>query len=465
MFKVIAGYSIVFFLLIPLTDLFALDTLKIVNGKEDYLVDGPFMQLLVDKSKKLTINDVSSPAFSAQFKNKGPEYPREDLDAAYWTRFYVRNESDYNKWLLEIVDPHINHIEIYMEDSSGNFIKSTTGNYLPFLHREYIHKNFVYDLNVPPSHSGFRKYYVRMESENTFALFYNIRSNRYFGRYALNEYYLLGMYYGMILVMALYNLLMFFTFREKAYIFYVLYVLTGGMMSLLEDGTGFEYIWPSHPGVNQWIYIFAPILFLIFFTLYAKSFLEVRRQDERLNKIINISLILYFCYLLIDLFISPKPPVFAVFIIPFVIMFIAAIMVFLKGYRPARYFIVGYSFVIISFFLYLLRINGLLGPGDPLSVYVFNYGLIFEIVIFSVAMSDRVRIIKMEKESAQKKMIEQLVENEKLIDKTNKELETKVEARTMEINKKSKDITDSITYAKRLQEAILPDERIAGMIL
>jgi two-component system, sensor histidine kinase LadS len=253
--------------------------------------------------------------------------------------------------------------------------------------------------------------------------------------------------------------------REKSYIFYVLYVLTGGMMSLLEDGTGFEYLWPEHPDVNRWIYIFTPFLFLVFFTFYAKTFLEIKRQAPRLNKIIDITLILYFSYLVIDEYISGKPAVFVIFMIPFMVMYFAAIMVFRKGYRPARYFIVGYSFVIISFILYLLRTKGLLGPSNPFSVYAFNYGLIFEIVIFSFALSDRVKIIRKEHEEGQKKIIEQLKENEKLKDKVTKELESKVQERTQELNKKNKDITDSITYAKRIQEAILPDENLASNVL
>jgi two-component system, sensor histidine kinase LadS len=467
MFKGIVGCIAVFFLFIPLADLFALDTLKIIKGKETYVVDGVYMEVLEDTSQKWTIKDVTSSPVVGLFKEKGKAFlHNQNVDPAFWVRFYLKNESaDYSKWLLEIVDPHINYVEIYMQDSSGNLIKNQTGNYLPFLQRGYHHKNFVYDIDVPSGHSKVKTFYVRMKSDNSFAFVYNIRSNRYFDKYALNEYYLLGMYYGMILIMALYNLLMYLSVRERPYILYVLYVLTGAMMSLLEDGTGFEYLWPSYPEVNKWIYIFTPLLFLFLFSLYAKSFLEVSRNAPRLNKIINVSLVLYFCYLLIDLFISPKPAVFVVFMIPFIIMYIAAIMIFIKGYRPARYFIVGYSFIILSFFLYLLRINGLLGPGDPLTVYAFNYGLIFEIVIFSLAMSDRVRIIKMEKDAAQKKIIEHLVENEKLIDKAKKELESKVEERTQEINKKNKDITDSITYAKRLQEAILPDERFAEMIL
>jgi serine phosphatase RsbU (regulator of sigma subunit) len=444
---------------------FASDTLKIVTDHQDYSVDQKYIQVLEDKTRKLTFKEILS-SDSLFIDCPATLTHTENFNSAYWLKFHLKNKSsNSHKWVIEIFDPHINYLELYMPDEQGKYVLHKAGNYEPYEIREYHHKNFVFDIDIPTNSNETKVFYVRMVSGGAVSLFNKIRTNDYFQRYALNEYYLLGMYYGMIIIMALYNFLMFLSVKEKSYIFYVLYVLTGGLVSLLEDGTGFEHLWPDYPDINRWIYIFTPFLFLVLFTFYAKTFLEIKRQAPKLNKIIDISLILYFTYLVIDVYISGKPAVFAIFMIPFMIMYFAAIMVFQKGYRPARYFILGYSFVIISFILYLLRTKGLLGPGDPFSVYAFNYGLIFEIVIFSFALSDRVRIIRKEREEAQKKIIEQLQENEKLKDRVTKELESKVQERTKELNKKNKDITDSITYAKRIQEAILPDEDLVRKIL
>jgi two-component system, sensor histidine kinase LadS len=443
----------------------ATDTIKIVREKQEYMINQKYFKILEDKTRKLTFKEIL--LADSSFINCPPNLSHtENFNSAYWLKIYFKNESAaHNKYIIESFDPHINYLELYLQNNQGDFILHKAGNYEPYNNREYHHKNFVYDIDLPGDTSLTKVIYIRMVADRSLFLYTRIASNEFFLHYALNEYYLLGMYYGMILIMALYNFLMFLSVREKSYIFYVLYVLTGGMMSLLEDGTGFQYLWPEHPDLNRWIYIFTPFLFLVFFTFYGKTFLEIKRQAPKLNKIIDISLILYFSYLVIDVYISGKPAVFAIFMIPFMIMYFAAIMVFRKGYRPARYFILGYSFVIISFILYLLRTKGLLGPGDAFSVYAFNYGLIFEIVIFSLALSDRVRIIRKEREEAQKKMIDQLQENEKLKDKVNKELESKVQERTRELNKKNKDITDSITYAKRIQEAILPDQTLLNKTL
>jgi len=63
-----------------------------------------------------------------------------------------------------------------------------------------------------------------MESENFASHFqHTYAANCYFDRYALNEYYLLGMYYGMIPNHGTaHHLYVFFLVKEKTYIFYVL---------------------------------------------------------------------------------------------------------------------------------------------------------------------------------------------------------------------------------------------------
>jgi two-component system, sensor histidine kinase LadS len=80
-------------------------------------------------------------------------------------------------------------------------------------------------------------------------------------------------------------------------------------------------------------------------------------------------------------------------------------------------------------------------------LYSFNIGLVFEIVILSFALGDRIRIIKMEREKAlvekqetQARIIEQLRENEKLKDKVNRELEDKVAERTFELKEKNQQL-------------------------
>jgi len=102
---------------------------------------------------------------------------------------------------------------------------------------------------------------------------------------------------------------------------------------------------------------------------------------------------------------------------------------------------------------------------------------ILQILIFSLGLARKLRLDAQEKKIAQKRIIDQLTENEKLKDKVNRELEQKVRERTREISEQKEEIeaqrdeieaqrdlvfaskeeiTDSITYAQRIQAAVLP---------
>lgn len=64
------------------------------------------------------------------------------------------------------------------------------------------------------------------------------------------------------------------------------------------------------------------------------------------------------------------------------------------------------------------------------------------------------------KEALQQQLIGQLRENEELQNKVNRELEEKVKERTLEIEQQKKNITDSINYARTIQDSLLPNNAV-----
>ncbi|MCE3278399.1 MAG: protein serine/threonine phosphatase [Bacteroidetes bacterium] len=95
-----------------------------------------------------------------------------------------------------------------------------------------------------------------------------------------------------------------------------------------------------------------------------------------------------------------------------------------------------------------------------------QFGSSVEAVLFSFALANRINILKKENIQNQTEIIRHLKENELLQTKVTRELENKVEERTTEINfqkkiieQRNRDIVESIRYAKRIQEAILPEKQ------
>ena len=79
----------------------------------------------------------------------------------------------------------------------------------------YGHKNFL--VNLDNTRTGIGTYYIRVKSSQAASVLIVLRNVRWFVHYAIDEYLVFGLFYGMIAVFGFYNLLMFIAIRQKQY--------------------------------------------------------------------------------------------------------------------------------------------------------------------------------------------------------------------------------------------------------
>lgn len=435
----------------------------LTDDTKDIEIGKDFIKVFEDTSAQLIITDIIADSSGSLFNEFNKiKFPHNKITAsAYWIKFTIKNSTNQSKnWLIEVLDPHIDNLSFYSPDKFGVYDSQWAGYDKPFDKRNYQHKNFLFDISLAPKEV--KTFYLRIQSTRKVGFFFKIRTNKYFTYYSLNEYYLLGIYYGILAIMAIYNLLIFFSIRERVYIYYVLYVLSCALVSFLEDGTGFQYLWSNSPKTSILLESSARLLLVTFFYLYSHTFLNLNRFLPKFNNIIFGSVIVFIAFYITERFHQLHQVSDYLFIIPFILIYISSFVVLKKGYRPSRYFVFGYSIVFISIIVILLRQNGIIQNNlqnafiDKIIVYALNIGIIIEIVILSRALGERIKFMKLDRERAQKRIIEQLTVNDRLKDKVNRELEEKVSERTQELNQKNQAIIDSINYAKRIQETVLP---------
>ncbi|HJP62350.1 MAG TPA: 7TM diverse intracellular signaling domain-containing protein, partial [Mucilaginibacter sp.] len=122
--------------------------------------------------------------------------------------------------------------------------------------------------------------------------------------------------------------------------------------------------------------------------------------------------------------------------VPLCIAFFTGIYILIKGYRPARFFVLGYSFLFTGFVMKLLITLGQINLG-AVSYYSLSICFILEMVFLALALSDEVRILKRQKEKAQRGVIKQLMAIQKLKESANTRLEEQVKERTHEVLEKA----------------------------
>lgn len=462
MVKHLRNVTLLVFLLFNVCSVFALETFTGYYKQGNFLLNGKNFEVLKDTSHSYSLQDVIRPGMDSLFKHNPPGLAHgiDETKATYWMRFRINSsDPEENKWILEFPDLHIDHLELYQVEKDGNIISYPPVGYTyAFGKRAYPHKNFVYDIlldTVP------KTFYVKVRSSRHNALIALLRSNKYFAYYSLNEYYLLGIFYGIMAIMAIYNLLLAFSFKEKNYLFYVIYVVVCVFTSFAEDGTGFQYLWPEHPAINDFLSTYSPIMLLLSFSIYSKNFLQLRYNLPRVNKFLNFTIIVSLLTFALNQLFWHRDWNFPFYVIPFTIIYLSAILCLKNGYYIARFFLLGYSFMFVGLVLLIIRMVGLSHNNNFVLVYSFNIGLVFEIVILSIALSDRIKNIRYEKEKAlienqeaQKKMIVQLQENQRLKDNLNKELEAQVAIRTQELKEANEELEDALEELKIKTEEI-----------
>ncbi|MDN5288673.1 MAG: chromosome partitioning protein ParA [Mucilaginibacter sp.] len=409
-----------------------------------------------DTTGNFTFNQVKATAITDKFTvNQEPTPVTQRPNSAYWYRVKIgKNTNTKNNWLLEFFDQTIDSITVYSPDAKNNYTATYLGSRHPFTARFYQHKNL--SINISPNADGDGVYYIRIKSNHSVNIIMVLRSVSRFISYALDEYFFFGVFYGMILVFGLYNFMMFIAMRQVQYLYYIAYNISIGLYEMCADGIAYQYIWPSFPLWNQYAYGIALFAASIFAVLFTQSLLNLKINAPRLNKAIRWIIVARCLYFLACIFINNCWFNYKIIeFIPLSLAFYAGCYTLFTGYKPARFFVIGYAFLLVGFIIKsCIALNMWWLPVTEFDYYSLSICFIMEMLFISFAIGDKVRILKNEKDDAQQHIIAQMKQNEELKDILNKRLEEQVQERTKELVEKSSMIAEQNEELKSVNELL-----------
>jgi hypothetical protein len=414
----------------------------ILNDDMDEVVFMPYeLNYLMDSTNQLTLADVASAARANDFRTHAA-YQNKDFrtNTSYWIRMSITLDPKTEKvWLLEFYDQTIDEIEVFVPTDHG-YKEVTLGDSRPFSQRLFRHKNF----EVPIEESSEpRFYYFRIQSHEFADLRIALRSVNRFIFYSLNEYFLFGTFYGMIIIISLYNFLIFLAIREIKNIYYIIYILSVAAYAMSLDGIGFQYLWPNHPEWNDYAAGITLYSLIVWALIFTRRFLNTKGRASFLDRALQAMIVARTIQFVIELFFFPNLLIYRNHdIIPLSLIFYTAIQVWRNGYKPARFFVIAYGILFVGFFLRtLVHFNVL--PFTTISHYSLHFSFVLEMLFLTMALGDRVRILKDNRDRAMRRIIYQHEENMKLKDQVNRELEQKVGERTHELDQKNSELQES----------------------
>lgn len=361
----------------------------------------PSLYIIKDNEKALSIEDITSNDFSNQFIRSDHITQKGGFfEAAKWTRIEIENHSDQEDWLLEFAFPLIYYINIFVADEYGIKELEEAGADFPFHQRKINHRNFIFNLEIE---AGSRQtYYMLVHGGGDLHPPINIWETNAFIEKLQSEFILLGLIYGMIAVMILYNLFLYFSLRLKSYLYYVFAIFCTIMGQLSINGFSFQYFWSNYP---EWNLISAPFWVssaCIFILIFTRRFLDVDQYLPRF-KYILYTLICFNLLVILTLFISHYTAL-NLMLLSTVSTFSTVVTVgficLKRGAHQARFFIVGWLIFLGGVFVTILERAAVL-PFSIFTEYAGQVSLAVEVVLLSLALADKINIMRAEKEQAE----------------------------------------------------------------
>lgn len=395
------------FLLIYLSPLFSEENIVLNDSIEKYSI-GLNLEILEDTEKIINIDNINNPEVSALFRKNEETAPNLGIsNSRFWIKFTIQNSSKIGKWFLEIPNPHIHIINLYIPKKGGKFEIIKGGNILPFFERKIETEGFSYELALENEPSTF---YLELEnSHDALVVPVNISTSNIFYNNIILTYSAYGAYYGVMIAMLLYNVFIYITIRDKTYLFYSLYIIFFTIHVLKDNGLAYRFLWPDSPEWNRISFAFTIPLANVSANHFVQNFLEADKNSKGLYITLLISKIIIILsavlgYFLLDL--STNIEIVTIEAgINTIFLFIIGIIAFIKNINSAGFFLIAWSPLLIGGLSTILMNFDVL-PYNLFTAYSIPIGTALESILLSISLANRIRIIKSEKEEAQNKLIE-----------------------------------------------------------
>lgn len=436
------------------------ESIRITDLKKKLLI-GNSIEYIEDKENALDIKDViTNNTFS---KSSSSVLNFGTTKSTYWLKISAKNLSG-EKIYLEIQNPLIDFAQIYI--IKGNTIEHTytVDENEIFSKRPFLDKNIIFDVAAEKDTST-KTVYLKVRSSEHLSLPIFFSSINNIIEYQ-NDYNLLfGIYIGIILAMFFYNLFLYTSIKDSSYLYYITYIICVGLAQVSLKGYSFEYIFPNIPFLaNRSALIFSSFTG-IFALLFIRNFLLTKTFTPKLDRILLSIMGIYVLSLALAILDFKRMSCVLIDIgglsASSVIIY-TCIRIINLGYNPAKYFLYSWSLFLASILIFVFKDFGLIS-FNIITDNIIEIGSALEVTVLSLALADRINILKKEKEESQAQALDALLQNELIIRNQNIVLENRVEERTKKLKFINEELSNTLSELKQTQSQLVNSEKMASL--
>jgi signal transduction histidine kinase/CheY-like chemotaxis protein len=339
-------------------------------------------------------------------------------DSNFWVRFKLSHSEKFPKKIyLETARPITDVADLYQISSSGEVISLHSGDLGQANEKPLEHRKIIFPITLNPGEEY--QFYLHLGSDGEVI---NLPLQLYDTESMIKESYfnqlVFGAFYGFLLLAGIIYLFFYFGIREKSFLLYTAYVSSIILLHLGLDGYFYQYVTPN----GGWFSNNAVLIFATFsamaFGRYTQVYLSVKTYSLRIHQSINVVLfalvglaVLIFTFHGGMKYYYPMVNLLGILILLHVI--IALISGYLHGKSPDIFFTLGIASFFLGFMVFILN-NFNLIPNSEWTEFSSKLGTGLEVMFLSLSMSNRIKILKTEKESIQETALSRAQESNEI---------------------------------------------------
>lgn len=421
--------------------------------KDEESVVLPQQSLIWFRDSISAFNNINSIGFPSTISTKNQ----------YWSRFSIENQTGSDKeYYVQI--PKTGFIHCWIKRSgtaSWEYLKS--GSLLPLHERSLasnsngikvvLYKEVVTDIimQLQPVYSIYR--------QDRYDL--TVQRLAHFERQDSRRLLWQGIFLGIILVMTLYNLMLFFAVKDVSYFHFVLSLIGIGLYFSFYYGIGIEYLWTNAPLWDTYCYTLIVPFSGLARILFTKTYLHTQKLLPKIDLVLNIlGVICFLCisfgfisYVFqIDILRSYVSVIGVLGTAVLIMMLVSGIVAYYReNYKPAQYFIYANALLVAGGILFIFREMGFI-PDNFYTRYFVQVGTLIQVIMFALGLASRLNETRFQlaEEIVAKERLALQNEKEKkqLIEQQKSELENRVHQQTLDLKLQNSQLENIISQLK-----------------
>lgn len=395
--------------------------------------------VLVDSTAQLSIHKIKSLKYQQEFDQNPMLSPYFGYTSKpHWFRIILPDSYDKQEVSVIINYPSIRNICLYSGEKTQKAGRDVPVDQWPIKARNIV---FQLEANHPDT------IYLRAQEKASLIVPVSVKLKTDYRSDALIENVLYGFFFGFVVAMILYNLMLFFTLQDITYLYYILAMAAGGLVAAIRAGYAVVYWWPNNSLLDDRVYLICAGMSIAASSRFVSHFLSFPKRHKPIDRYLWFVTVLALGMVVLSFFFSFVELTWygrLLVVIGVPSFLYLGLREWIQGYRPARFFVIAWIPYMIGLVLIVLKGAGV-APYSPIVDLSAEFGTSLEAILLSFALGDRIATYKRDKAEAETRALKSELENQSLITK-NKELDYDLKLREKDLQNEQQQLATTTLW-------------------